>query len=129
MRRRKVILCHICDYKTNRNTLLKRHIEAIHERKKENYCHLCSFKTARKSYLSNHIRNIHKGGEIKDSNEQESSSNSEHESKKLPPSKDIFEENESKEPHWCDICEELFPTSNELSQHQIVHGLSYKSCS
>ena len=55
------LLCDKCDFTCLENSpsTLKRHIEAVHERKHKYPCHLCTFFSFRKDRTQNHINFVH----------------------------------------------------------------------
>ena len=51
--------CPHCEYKTESSSILKTHIEAVHEGKKDYQCEHCPLKFARKPALTKHISAVH----------------------------------------------------------------------
>jgi cytochrome c556 len=87
--------CSVCNKKFRYKCELRRHIEAVHEKKTNFECDLCQKKCYSKSAIKEHIqRHI----------------------KRLNPSFPL--------PFECSICQKSFITSFELHRHKLTHSSS-----
>ena len=53
------VICEICDYTARNNAILKRHIEVVHLKEKNEECEFCNEKFASLQVLNNHIKAFH----------------------------------------------------------------------
>ena len=54
------VKCHLCDKTVATTTVLRRHIEAVHEKKRPFACNLCDFTFTQKAHLITHLKGKHK---------------------------------------------------------------------
>ena len=54
------VKCHLCDKTVATTTVLRRHIEAVHEKKRPFSCNLCDFTFTQKAHLITHLKGKHK---------------------------------------------------------------------
>ena len=55
----KLNKCEICDYSFSSKQIWKRHMESIHEGKKQHRCSICEYASSNSGNLKKHINAIH----------------------------------------------------------------------
>jgi hypothetical protein len=55
----KVFECELCEYKTDRNYTLTRHIKNVHQKIKDAKCELCDYVCSQNSDLKKHAKQVH----------------------------------------------------------------------
>ena len=55
----KVFECELCEYKTDRNYTLTRHIKNVHQKIKDAKCELCDYICSQNSDLKKHAKQVH----------------------------------------------------------------------
>lgn len=110
VKKKKEVKCSHCEKVLSGPLHLKRHIQNVHERKKNFSCETCdrAFKTKYNlaQHLLRHIRNP--SSQVKEM---------------------ITDTSNSNRPFSCETCGNFFKTIAALRQHKIIHtGNSYKIC-
>ena len=103
--RKALISCSICQVSFSRKSSLKRHIEAVHEKKKAHKCLICDSNFSSTDSLKQHITTVHEGKKphkclICDSNFSSTSDLKRH----------IAAVHEGTKPHKCSICDYAIDT-------------------
>jgi len=52
--------CELCDHKASTKTILKRHIESVHDGVKYR-CEICDYKSSKKGTMNKHVESVHNG--------------------------------------------------------------------
>ena len=133
----KKFKCDSCDMSYTRKEHLKRHVNAVHEGKKNYNCNFCEMGFSRKDYLKRHVASIHKDQAENDNldtklKEEPLDDNDMDGSYQQYDNSDIkHETNSNDDPngqekeikmHKCDTCGKEFKNKQHLKRHVVnVH--------